>query len=80
MTKFEKENDGYRWLITIIDTFSKKAWAFKMKRKNATAIMEVMSPFLHQNTPKKVEFDQGTEFYNTPFLNLLKKLKIKYFK
>ena len=79
MTKFEKENDGHRWLITIIDTFSKKAWAFKMKRKNATAIMEVMGPFLHQNTPKKVEFDQGTEFYNAPFLNLLKKLKIKYF-
>ena len=31
MSKFEGENDGYRWFITIIDTFSKKAWAFKTK-------------------------------------------------
>ena len=31
MSKFENENDGYRWFITIIDTFSKKAWAFKTK-------------------------------------------------
>ena len=79
MTKFEKKNSGYRWIITIIDTFSKKAWAFKMKRKSAKSIMAVMVSFLRENTPQKIEFDQGTEFYNSFFLNLLKKHKIKYF-
>ena len=79
MTKFERINNGYRWIITIIDTFSKKAWAFKMKRKSAKSIMTVMTPFLHENTPQKIEFDQGTEFYNQSFLNLLKKHKIQYF-
>ena len=79
MTKFEKKNNGYRWIITIIDTFSKKAWAFKMKRKSAKSIMAVMTPFLRNNTPQKMEFDQGTEFYNQLFLKLLKKHKIKYF-
>ena len=79
MSKFEDENDGYRWFITIIDTFSKKAWAFKTKRKNAKAIFEVMEPFLEDNTPKKIEFDQGKEFYNRPFLKLLRRLRIKYF-
>ena len=79
MTKFENENDGYRWFITIIDIFSKKAWAFKMKRKSGKAILEVMEPFLEENTPKKIEFDQGKEFYNRPFLKLLKRLKIVYF-
>lgn len=79
MTKFENENDGYRWIITIIDTFTKKAWAFKIKRKSAEAIMSVMKPFLQKNTPQKIEFDQGKEFYNSKFINLLNKLKIKYF-
>ena len=60
MTKFEKKNNGYRWIITIIDTFSKKAWAFKMKRKSAKSIMSVMTPFLRSNTPQKMEFDHGT--------------------
>ena len=79
MTKLEKKNNGCRWIITIIDTFSKKAWAFKIKRKSAKSIMTVMVPFIHDNTPQKMEFDQGTEFYNSSFLNLLKKHKIKYF-
>ena len=60
-------------------SFSKKAWAFKMKRKSAKSIMSVMTPFLRSNTPQKMEFDQGTEFYNKSFLNLLKRHKIKHF-
>ena len=79
MTKFEKENDGYRWLITIIDTFSKKAWAFKIKRKSAKSITEVMESFLKDHTPQKIEFDQGTEFYNSKFLDLLKRMKIIHY-
>ena len=79
MSKYENENDGYRWFITIIDTFSKKAWAFKLKRKSGKAIVGVMKPFLEQHKPKKIEFDQGKEFYNQPFLDLLKRLKIIHF-
>ena len=50
MSKFEHENDGYRWFITIIDTFSKKVWAFKTKQKTGKAIVEIMRPFLESNT------------------------------
>ena len=38
-----------------------------------------MARFLHVNKPQKIEFDQGTEFYNQSFLKLLKKQKIKHF-
>ena len=79
MSKFAKENDRYHFLITIIDTFSKKAWAFKLKSKTATSIMQVMKVFLLTNRPQKIEFDQGTEFYNTQFLNLLKTYGIKFY-
>ena len=58
MTKFADKNDGYKWLITCIDTFSKKAWSFKMKNKTADSIMKVMKPFLLVNRPQKLEFDQ----------------------
>lgn len=59
MSKFSEENDGYKFLITIIDTFTKKAWAFKLKNKTANSIMSVMKKFLLVNRPQKVEFDQG---------------------
>ena len=79
LSSFHQENDGYKWIITIIDTFSKKAWAFKMKRKSASSIVEVMTPFFRINSPQKMQFDQGSEFYNSLFLKLLKKHKIKHY-
>ena len=51
-------NNGYKWLITVIDTFSKKAWVFKTKSKHGPVITSTMQPFLQQNTPEKMEFDQ----------------------
>ena len=50
-----------------------------MKRKSSKSIMTVMAPFLSKNAPQKIEFDQGTEFYNSSFLALLKKHNIRYF-
>ena len=79
MSAFHRKNDGFKWFITIIDTFTKKAWAIKMKNKSAKSIVEVMTPFLRENTPKKMQFDQGTEFYNKIFLELLEKHKIKHY-
>ena len=63
MSKFADENSGYKWLITCIDTFSKKAWSFKMKNKTADSIMKVMKPFLLINHPQKLEFDQVNIWY-----------------
>ena len=79
LSKFKDENDGHTFVITIIDTFSKRAWAFKLKSKSAKAITEVMKPFLKKHRPQKISFDQGGEFVNRLFLNLLKKYKIKHF-
>ena len=79
LSTFHSDNDGFKWIITIIDTFSKKAWAFKMKTKSGQSIVKVMGPFFEENTPKKIQFDQGTEFYNKLFLKLLEKHKIKHY-
>ena len=79
LSKYHQENDGYKWIITIIDTFSKKAWGLKMKNKSAKSIIKVMTPFFQSNKPQKIQFDQGTEFYNRRFLDLLKKNKIKHY-
>ncbi len=79
LSSLQGDNDGYKWIITIIDTFSKLAWAFKMKNKTAKSIVEVMTPFFRSNKPQKIQFDQGSEFYNKSFLQLLKKHKIKHY-
>ena len=60
MQSMSKYNNGYKWLITIIDTFSKKAWVLKTKSKHGSTITTTMRPFLQRNTPEKIEFDQVT--------------------
>ena len=79
MSKYASKNDGHHFMITIIDTFSKKAWAFKLKNKSAKSILNTMKTFLLVNRPQKIEFDQGTEFYNAPFLHLLQTYGIKHY-
>ena len=79
MSKFSHENKGFKWIITCIDTFSKKAWAFKMKNKSGSSITNAMRALLQAQRPQKIEFDQGTEFYNNHFLNLLKRNAIKHY-
>ena len=79
LSKYANENDGQKYIITIIDTFSKKAWAYGLERKTGQAIYDVMEPFFDQNKCKYIQFDQGTEFYNKKFLDLLKRHNIKHY-
>ena len=79
MKSYSSLNNGFNWLITCIDTFSKKAWVFPIKNKEGITITTALKYLLTQNRPIKIEFDQGTEFYNKNFLGLLRKLKIKWY-
>ena len=35
-----KANDGYGWILTVVDTFSKFAWAVTVKFKNASHMVD----------------------------------------
>ena len=38
MKSYSSLNNGFNWLITCIDTFSKKAWVFPIKNKEGITI------------------------------------------
>ena len=73
------ENDGFRYIITIIDVFSKKAWAFKSIQKTGETLFNILKPFFAKNKCKQVSWDKGSEFYNEKVLKLLKQKKIGHF-
>ena len=77
MSAYESSNKGYKWIIMVIDTFSKKLWAFKTKNKGGKTITDAVRALLTKNRPQKIETDKGTEFKNTHFLSLLRRLRIK---
>jgi len=79
MSQFSDENDGIHWIITCIDTFSKKAWAFKIKDKTGLSVTRAMERLLTEERPSKVQFDEGKEFLNRNFLGLLKRNGIQHY-
>jgi hypothetical protein len=43
MQEFAKENEGYKYLLTEVDCFSKYAWATPIKNKNVDEIIEAFN-------------------------------------
>ena len=65
MQPWSKYNKGYKYLLTVIDTFSKYGWAVPLKDKNgetvASAFKEIMT---RGRKPENVWVDKGNKFYN----------------
>ncbi|XP_051156394.1 uncharacterized protein LOC127289561 [Leptopilina boulardi] len=80
MTTYAKENKGYKYILTVIDIFSKFAWAVPVKTKTGEDVTAAMKSVLDQGrVPKNLHVDQGKEFYNTHFKNLMKQYKINMY-
>ena len=64
-----KFNKGTRFLLCIIDSFSKYAWVFPLKDKKGITIVNIFQKILGNSTrkPNKNWADKGSEFYNSSF-------------
>src|SRR5882762_11657046 len=63
-------NDGNRYILTVIDVFSKKAWAIPILNKTAQNVCNVLESILKHNPPFKIQTDKGKEFENLIFRKL----------
>ena len=80
MGVYSSENDNYHYLLTVIDAFSKFAWTVPLKSKSGMDVTAAMQSILKGNrTPKNLQTDDGKEFYNKFFLNLMKKYQINQY-
>ena len=74
-----ENNRGYRYVLVIIDNFSKIGWTVHLKNINAQTIKDSFENVLisSKRKPNLIESDRGKEFYNKVFQNLLNKNNIK---
>jgi hypothetical protein len=77
MIPFAKINKGYKYILCVIDCYTKFAWAIPVKSKTAKEISDAKTKILIRRSPKLLQLDNGKEFYNTIFDTLMKKYKIK---
>jgi hypothetical protein len=74
-----KENDGTKYLLTVIDVLSKFAWAVPLKDKTGKSIAEHFEPIIELTKCKLIQVDKGTEFYNKTFQEVLDRHGVKMF-
>ena len=80
MIPYAKINRGNKYILTVIDVFSKFAWAVPLKSKTAKDVSEAMAIVLQPpNIPRNLQTDLGREFYNKPFGDLMSKLNINHY-
>ncbi|XP_071051479.1 uncharacterized protein [Onthophagus taurus] len=80
MIPYARQNSGYRYILVVIDVFSKYAWAVPVKTKSGKDVTKAMKSILKDaNVPKNLQTDQGKEFYNKDFMSLMSKLKINHY-
>lgn len=79
MQTLSRSNSGYKYILTVIDMFSKYAFAVPIKNKYGKTLCEVFKNIFEQRFPTKLQTDQGTEFDNQQLKAYLKKMRIHYF-
>ena len=69
MQLLSKYNKGIRFLLCVIDIFSKYAWVVPLKDKKGASIATAFQNILRQanRKPNKIWVDKGSEFYNASF-------------
>ena len=76
-----ENNRGYRYVLVVIDNFSKFGWTKPLKNKNAQTIKDSFENILisSKRKPNLIETDRGKEFYNNIFQDFLNKNDIKLY-
>ncbi len=77
MQNIKQFNDGFQYLVTCIDVFSKYAWAIPVRNKSGDEIVRAFK--LIGRKPQVVQTDEGKEFLNKKFQALLQQIGIRFF-
>ena len=69
MQLISKSNRGFRFLLWVIEIYSKYAWVVLLKDKKGVSIVNVFQKILNESArkPHKIWVDKRSEFYNSHF-------------
>ena len=87
MSSLSKYNNNYKFILTVVDIFTKCAWAIPLKNKSGLSITNGSKIVLSEHPqggseprkPEKLWVDRGSEFYNKKIKSLLKEYETKLY-
>ncbi len=79
MSRLHKANGYFKYLLVIIDVFTRKIWVVPLKSKSAASMVAALRPWLEElegdrssGQKRHLYTDRGTEFVNAPVRRLLR--------
>lgn len=81
LRSYSEYNDGYKYILCVIDVFSKYAFVRPMQKKNSDTIKKCFANIFSEAkaTPRHLQSDKGTEFISKDVQNFLKSYNINYY-
>ena len=79
MQKLSKWNKGYKYLLMVLDIFSKYGWIIPLKTKTGLEVSKALQIIFKENKPKMLWVDKGKEYHNKNVLVLLAKNDVKIY-
>ena len=64
MQAFSKFNRGVKYLLAVIDVFSKYGWLIPLKDKTGKSVASALKTIFKDRKSEKMWVDKGKEFYN----------------
>ena len=78
MTLINKFNKGIKYLLCVIDLFSRYSWVIPLKNKKGESIVEGFKKIISSGRkPNKIWLDHGSEFYNNKIEKFYRKMTLK---
>ena len=71
MQAFSKFNRGFKYLLAVIDVFSKHGWLIPLKDKTGKSVASALKTIFKERKPEKMWVDKGKEFYNKDVKDLI---------
>ena len=79
MNQLSRFNNGYKYIIVCVDSFTKYAYTAPTRTKKAIEVLAAMKKIFNQQKPVKLRSDKGGEFDNRIFKNFCKTNGINHF-
>lgn len=81
MKTLKAENDASKYILSVIDIFSKCVWCKPLNKRNGQLVTSAFETIITEcnRCPKLIHLDKVLEFVNKIFKNVLQKYDIKLY-
>ena len=70
--------DKYKYLLKVIDIFSRYAWSVPLKDKTGSSITSALKSLFENRKPITIQSDKGTKFVNATVQQYLKRQEVRF--